>query len=133
MEIEAPRLQLQTKRLVAIFALVIACWLGEHTAAHARRILQGAGLASFETPADAATAVAYLADWSCAQKALMGGRPPTAFVCQDGLSLNAIEGDVRGRNWHDWPGPVRRMFSRCMELMGKGLRLFASGFGAARF
>ena len=50
---------------------VVACWLGEHTAAHARRILQGAGLASFETPADAATAVAYLADWSRAQKALM--------------------------------------------------------------
>lgn len=48
----------------------VTCWLGEHTAAEARRILQGAGLPSFETPADAMTAVSYLADWSRAQKAL---------------------------------------------------------------
>jgi len=28
---------------------------------------------------------------------------------------------------------LAKTFSRCMELMGKGLWLFASGFGAARF
>ena len=50
---------------------VVTCWLGEHTAAEARHILQGAGLASFETPAGAAIAVSYLSDWSRAQKALM--------------------------------------------------------------
>jgi acetyltransferase len=49
---------------------VLTCWLGEHTAREARHILQGAGVASFETPADAATAVSYLADWSRAQAAL---------------------------------------------------------------
>ena len=49
---------------------VVTCWLGEHTAAAARRILQGAGLASFETPGDAATAVSYLSDWSRVQRAL---------------------------------------------------------------
>ena len=50
---------------------VLTCWLGEETARNGRHILQEAGVASFETPADAATAVAYLADWSRAQKALM--------------------------------------------------------------
>ena len=30
--------------------------------------------------------------------ALMVGRPPTAFVCQDWVVLNTIEGGVRGRN-----------------------------------
>lgn len=50
---------------------VLACWLGEHTAREGRRILQDAGVASYETPAQAATAISYLYDWSRAQKALM--------------------------------------------------------------
>lgn len=50
---------------------VLTCWLGEETARAGRDILHAAGVASFETPADAATAVAYLSDWSRAQKALM--------------------------------------------------------------
>ena len=50
---------------------VLTCWLGEHTARAGRHILQGAGMASFETPADAAMAVSYLSDWSRAQQALM--------------------------------------------------------------
>lgn len=50
---------------------VLACWLGEHTARTGRHILQEAGVASYETPAAAATAVSYLSDWSRAQKALM--------------------------------------------------------------
>ncbi|TGQ96852.1 GNAT family N-acetyltransferase, partial [Mesorhizobium sp. M4B.F.Ca.ET.200.01.1.1] len=33
---------------------VLTCWLGEHTAREGRRILQDAGIASLETPADAA-------------------------------------------------------------------------------
>jgi len=49
---------------------VLTCWLGEHTAREGRRILQEAGVASYETPADAANAVSYLADWSRAQTAL---------------------------------------------------------------
>ncbi len=49
---------------------VLACWLGEHTARQARRFLQEAGVASFETPADAVRAVSYLSGWSRAQKAL---------------------------------------------------------------
>lgn len=50
---------------------VLTCWLGEHTAREGRRVLQDAGIASFETPADAATAVSYLSEWSRAQRALM--------------------------------------------------------------
>lgn len=49
---------------------VLTCWLGEETARHGRHILQNAGVASFETPADAAMAVSYLSDWSRAQKSL---------------------------------------------------------------
>lgn len=49
---------------------VLACWLGDQTAREGRRVLQQAGVASFETPADAATAVSYLSGWSRAQKAL---------------------------------------------------------------
>jgi len=50
---------------------VLTSWLGEHTARDARIILQGAGIPSFPTPADAARAVSYLADWARAQEALM--------------------------------------------------------------
>ena len=50
---------------------LLACWLGEATAREARQILQRAGVASYETPSDAATAVSYLSDWNRAQKALM--------------------------------------------------------------
>ncbi|PWJ86020.1 acetyltransferase [Mesorhizobium loti] len=50
---------------------VLTCWLGEHTAREGRRVLQDAGIASFETPSDAATAVSYLSEWSRAQRALM--------------------------------------------------------------
>jgi acetyltransferase len=49
---------------------VLTCWLGEQTAQEGRHILHAAGVASFETPADAATAACYLGDWSRAQKAL---------------------------------------------------------------
>ncbi|MCV3205478.1 bifunctional acetate--CoA ligase family protein/GNAT family N-acetyltransferase [Mesorhizobium sp. YC-39] len=50
---------------------VLTCWLGEHTARAGRKILQDSGIASFETPADAAMAVFYLNEWSRAQRALM--------------------------------------------------------------
>ena len=49
---------------------MLACWLGEHTARGARRILHEAGVPSFETPADSARALSYLGGWSRAQKAL---------------------------------------------------------------
>ena len=49
---------------------VLTCWLGEHTARIGRQVLQEAGLASFETPADTAHAASYLADWSKAQAEL---------------------------------------------------------------
>ena len=50
---------------------LLTCWLGERTAREGRRILQDGGVASFETPADAAAAVAHLSAWSQAQHALM--------------------------------------------------------------
>ena len=50
---------------------VLTCWLGEHAARDGRRVLVEAGVASYETPEDVATAVSYLDEWSRAQKALM--------------------------------------------------------------
>jgi acetyltransferase len=49
---------------------VLACWLGEHTAEPARKVLRDAGVATFETPAEAASAIGYLDGWSKAQAAL---------------------------------------------------------------
>ncbi|TPK73759.1 bifunctional acetate--CoA ligase family protein/GNAT family N-acetyltransferase [Mesorhizobium sp. B2-3-14] len=70
---------------------VLTCWLGEHMARAGRQILQDAGIASFETPADAATAVSYLNEWSRAQQALM--RTPSTFgedVVSDRKAVLAI-------------------------------------------
>jgi acetyltransferase len=50
---------------------ILTCWLGEHAARDGRHVLMEAGVASYETPEDVATAVSYLGDWSRAQKALM--------------------------------------------------------------
>lgn len=49
---------------------VLACWLGEHTAEPARKVLRAAGVATFEAPAAAASAIGYLDGWSKAQAAL---------------------------------------------------------------
>ncbi len=43
---------------------ILACWLGKKAAEPARMILQGAGVGSFDTPSDAAEAVALLTRWS---------------------------------------------------------------------
>ena len=49
---------------------LLTCWLGEHTASEGRRILNAAGVATFETPGNAALGVGYLSKWSQAQRAL---------------------------------------------------------------
>lgn len=46
-------------------------WLGDFAAREGRRILQDAGIPSFETPSAAAAAAGYLSSWSRAQKSLM--------------------------------------------------------------
>ncbi|MFN4271713.1 MAG: GNAT family N-acetyltransferase [Aliihoeflea sp.] len=69
----------------------LTCWLGEKTARDGRDILQSAGLASFATPAEAATAVSYLSEWSRAQRALM--RVPSSMsedVAGDRDAVSAI-------------------------------------------
>lgn len=55
---------------------VLSCWLGEATAREGRRLLQSSGIPSYDTPAAAAEAIAYLTNWSQAQKALQ--RVPAA-------------------------------------------------------
>ena len=49
---------------------VLACWLGKYAAEGARSILQRAGVASFDTPVQAADAVALLTRWSSLQRTL---------------------------------------------------------------
>lgn len=49
---------------------VLACWLGEYAAREARHILQQAGVADFETPAEAARAIAFLNRWTRLQQSL---------------------------------------------------------------
>jgi acetyltransferase len=49
---------------------VLACWLGKFAAEPARSRLQEAGIASFDTPTQAAEAVALLTRWSVLQRSL---------------------------------------------------------------
>ncbi|MCC6887318.1 MAG: GNAT family N-acetyltransferase, partial [Hyphomicrobiales bacterium] len=63
---------------------VLTCWLGEQTAREGRHVLQQAGIASYDTPAAAATAISYLIDWSRAQKALQ--RVPSA--ASEGMTVD---------------------------------------------
>ncbi len=50
---------------------VLACWLGGKTARLGWALLEEAGIACFDTPAEVAAAVSYLVDWSRAQAQLM--------------------------------------------------------------
>ncbi len=54
----------------------LSCWLGEETARVGRRLLQSAGIPSYDTPAAAAMGISHLTEWSRAQKALQ--RVPAA-------------------------------------------------------
>jgi acetyltransferase len=72
---------------------VLTCWLGEHTAREGRRILHEAGVASFETPADAARAVSYLGDWSRARQALT--RVPSSRSEAAGGDVEAVRAIFR--------------------------------------
>lgn len=49
---------------------VFACWLGEYAARGARTVLQEAGVASFDTPAQSARAVGFLTRWTRLQSEL---------------------------------------------------------------
>lgn len=50
---------------------LIACWLGGRAAREGRALLTAHSIPTFETPADAASAVTYLTDWAAAQKSLV--------------------------------------------------------------
>jgi acetyltransferase len=49
---------------------VLTCWLGEQTVQKARRRLRDAGIASYDSPADAVRSLTYLVGYSQAQEAL---------------------------------------------------------------
>jgi len=61
---------------------VFGCWLGEHSAKGARHVLRKAGVASFDTPAQAAKAMSLLESWTQSQRLLtrvpaFGGDEPS--------------------------------------------------------
>lgn len=72
---------------------VLTCWLGEHSARAGRRILHEAGVASFETPADAARAASYLDGWSRAQQALT--RVPSGRIIAGQADVEAVRAILR--------------------------------------
>jgi acetyltransferase len=84
---------------------VLSCWLGGATARPARAVLRGAGVASFDTPATAAAAVAHLTDWGKAQAALLRvpdrrveealGRTPKGAKEDAGAVLAAVAAEAR--------------------------------------
>ncbi len=67
---------------------VLACWLGEHTAREGRQILHRAGVASFETPAEASLALSWLGDWGKAQRAL--SRVPSSLATDGAIDRNEV-------------------------------------------
>lgn len=73
---------------------VLTCWLGGRTARDGRRVLQAAGLASFDTPADAALAASYLRNWSRARQTLLRvpENPSPSIACD----ANAVQSIFRG-------------------------------------
>jgi acetyltransferase len=50
---------------------VLTSWLGDHDAEPARNILRAAGIATYDTPADAVRSLGYLTGYSAAQRALL--------------------------------------------------------------
>lgn len=69
----------------------LTCWLGGHTARDGRRVLQEAGLASFDTPADAALAASYLRNWSRAHQTLLRvPENPAEGISYDRKAVQAI-------------------------------------------
>ena len=60
------------------FKPILTSWLGEHDAAPARAKLRNAGIATYDTPADAIRSLSYLTGYSQAQRALMRTPPDAA-------------------------------------------------------
>ncbi|MEJ6849354.1 bifunctional acetate--CoA ligase family protein/GNAT family N-acetyltransferase [Sinorhizobium fredii] len=89
---------------------VLTCWLGGLTAREGRHVLQQAGLASYDTPSDAALAVSYLARWSKAQEALL--RVPSSQAAEapaDRAVVQSILQRVAGEGRHMLNEPEAKM------------------------
>ena len=81
---------------------VLTCWLGEHAARDGRRVLVEAGVASYETPEDVATAVSYLDRVvACPEGADAGsGEPERGCRGRQGYSSCHISAGGRRRTAH---------------------------------
>lgn len=69
---------------------VLACWLGKHAAEPARAVLQKANVASFDTPVQAAEAVALLTRWSVLQRNLERVPETRGEIAVDSARVRAI-------------------------------------------
>ena len=77
---------------------VLACWLGAYAAEPARAILRKAGVASFETPAEAANAVAMLTRWSAVRRAMVRVPESDGDVRFDRAAVEAIIAKAAGES-----------------------------------
>ena len=76
------------------FKPILTCWLGEHDAAPARAILRNAGVATYDTPADAIRALTYLTGYSAAQRELMQTPPSAPEIPVDVAKARKLFADV---------------------------------------
>ena len=83
------------------FKPILTSWLGEHDAGPARARLRSAGIATYDTPADAIQSLTYLTGYSAAQRALLQTPPalPADFAV-DAATARALFANVaaEGRN-----------------------------------
>ena len=79
------------------FKPILTSWLGEHDAAPARAKLRNAGIATYDTPADAVQSLSYLTGYSQAQRALSRTPPdlPIDFSV-DAAAARALLAKVAG-------------------------------------
>ena len=79
---------------------VFGCWLGEHSAKGARHVLRKSGVASFDTPAQAAEAMSLLESWTQSQRLLtrvpaFGGDEPTGDTAVAAEIFRAVADEGR--------------------------------------
>jgi acetyltransferase len=73
------------------FKPIMTSWLGEHSAAPARARFRDAGIATYDTPADAVRSLSYLTGYSAAQRALIRTPPSmSADVAVDAAGARTV-------------------------------------------
>ncbi|MEJ0097208.1 MAG: bifunctional acetate--CoA ligase family protein/GNAT family N-acetyltransferase [Bauldia sp.] len=96
---------------------VLTSWLGEHDAAPARARLREAGIATYDTPADAVESLSYLTGYSQAQRALSRTPPdlPTDFTV-DAAAARALLAKVAAEGRTTLTEPEAKAVLACFGI-----------------